>query len=175
MADLKRRFALPESPEALAAEKNAIYLELARDARAFPEMERFLRRVRARRIPVAAASGSSPHVLRRVLDAAGVTSQLDAIVSAEEVPRGKPAPDVFVEAARRLGVPAQACVAVEDSRPGVEAACRAFMRCIAVPYLVEEPLPDGFLMADLLFERGMSAFDAERAWAWLEPLLAEGL
>ncbi|HET9596999.1 MAG TPA: HAD-IA family hydrolase [Anaeromyxobacteraceae bacterium] len=172
MADLKARFGLPESPEALAAEKNAIYLELARDARAFPEMERFLRRVRARGIPVAAASGSSPAVLHVLLEATGLAALLDAIVSAEEVPRGKPAPDVFLEAARRLGAPAQACVAVEDSRPGVEAACRAFMRCIAVPYLLEDPLPDGFLMADLLFERGMSTFDADRAWAWLEPLLA---
>jgi HAD superfamily hydrolase (TIGR01509 family) len=174
MADLKRRFGLPESPEALAAEKNALYLELVRDVRAFPEMERFLRRVRARGIPVAAASGSSPDVLRRVLAASGLASQLDAIVSAEEVARGKPAPDVFLEAARRLGVPAHACVAVEDARPGVEAACRAFMRCIAVPYLAEEPLPAAFGMADLLFERGTATFDAERAWAWLAPQLAEG-
>ena len=76
------------------------------------------------------------------------------VVSAEEMPRGKPAPDVFLEAARRLGVPAHECAVVEDARFGVEAARRAFMRCIAVPYLHDKPLDDAFLMADLLFEDG---------------------
>ncbi|HEX7489825.1 MAG TPA: HAD-IA family hydrolase, partial [Anaeromyxobacteraceae bacterium] len=98
---------------------------------------------------------------------------LPIVVSAEEVPRGKPAPDVFLEAARRLGVPPHACAVVEDSQHGVEAASRAFMRCIAVPYLVDEPLPDAFLMADLLFERGMSAFDASRALDWVEERLGD--
>jgi HAD superfamily hydrolase (TIGR01509 family) len=172
MIDLKRRFELAETAHALAAEKNVLYLELARHTRAFPEMERFLRIVRARRIPVAAASGSSPSVLEHILAAAGLSRHLDIVVSAEDVPRGKPAPDVFLEAARRLAVPPQACVTVEDSSHGVEASCRAFMRCIAVPYLVEEPLADAFSMADLLFERGMSTFDATRAAAWLEPLVA---
>jgi beta-phosphoglucomutase-like phosphatase (HAD superfamily) len=93
------------------------------------------------------------------------------VVSAEEVPRGKPAPDVFLEAARRLGVPAHECAVVEDARFGVEAARRAFMRCIAVPYLHDPPLDDAFLMADLLFPDGMDGFDAGRALEWLD---AEG-
>jgi hypothetical protein len=50
----------------------------------------------------------------------------------------------------------------------VEAARRAFMRCIAVPYLHEKPLDDAFLMADLLFEDGMDGFDAVRAMEWVE-------
>jgi beta-phosphoglucomutase-like phosphatase (HAD superfamily) len=93
------------------------------------------------------------------------------VLSADEVPRGKPAPDVFLEAARRLGVPPEECLVIEDTRYGVEAAKRAFMRCIAVPYLTDPPLADAFLMADLLFPDGMKGFDADRAFGWIEPLL----
>jgi HAD superfamily hydrolase (TIGR01509 family) len=171
MVDLRRRYALPESAEALVAEKNALYLALAeRSTPVFPEMRRFLDLVRGRGLPLAVASGSSPDVLRRVLAATGLAAHLPVAVSAEEVERGKPAPDVFLEAARRLGVEAESCLAVEDSRPGVEAARRAFMRCIAVPYLTDSPLPDTFALADLLFPGGMSSFDADRAFAWVEAL-----
>ena len=172
MVDLKRRFALPASADELVARKNALYLEVARGAaRAYPAMTRLLDRVRARGLPVAIASGSSPEVLAALLAAAGLLPALGAVVSAEEVLRGKPSPDVFEEAARRLGVPAHECLAVEDSRHGVEAAKRAFMRCIAVPSLTDEPLSDRFAMADLLFEGGMTSFDADAAFRWIEDRL----
>jgi HAD superfamily hydrolase (TIGR01509 family) len=173
MIDVQRRYGLPGTPAELVEEKNAIYLEIAEaNTPVYPEMKRFLDLVRGRELPVAVASGTSPKVLTRVLAAVGLSGAFDAVVSAEEVPRGKPAPDVFVEAARRLGVPAHACLAIEDSRPGVEAAGRAFMRTMAVPYLTDAPLPDAFLMADLLFPQGMSTFDAAKAMAWLAPLLS---
>jgi HAD superfamily hydrolase (TIGR01509 family) len=172
MIDVQRRFRLPVTPEALAAEKNALYLEIAeKSTPLFPQMKRLLDLVRGRGLPVAVASGSAPEVIRRLLAAVGLGDAFGAVVSAEEVPRGKPAPDVFLEAARRLGVAPHQCLAVEDSRPGVEAAKRAFMRCIAVPYLTDQPLEDTFLMADLLFARGMESFDADRAFAWIEGLL----
>jgi beta-phosphoglucomutase-like phosphatase (HAD superfamily) len=98
---------------------------------------------------------------------------VEIVLSADEVPRGKPAPDVFLEAARRLGVPPEECLVIEDTRYGVEAAKRAFMRCIAVPYLTDPPLADAFLMADLLFPDGMKGFDADHAFAWIEPLLSK--
>ena len=172
MIDLKRRFGLAESAEELGEEKNALYLDLAAaNTRVYPEMRRFLLRVRQRGLSVAAASGSAPLVLERLLGDSGLTVHLDAVVSAEHVARGKPAPDVFLEAARRLGIPPDECLAVEDSRQGVEAACRASMRCIAVPYLLDPPLDENFLMADLLFAEGMASFTAEAAYAWLEPRL----
>jgi beta-phosphoglucomutase-like phosphatase (HAD superfamily) len=62
-------------------------------------------------------------------------------------------------------------VAVEDSHHGVEAAARAFMSCIAVPYFPDPPLDPRFAMADLLFERGMAGFDEGRAFAWIEARL----
>jgi HAD superfamily hydrolase (TIGR01509 family) len=174
MVDLRRRFRLPETPQALADEKNAIYLEIVqqRSTPVFPEMRRFLDLVRGLGLPVAVASGTSPLVLRRVLAATGLAPVFPVVVSAEDVPRGKPAPDVFLEAARQLGVAPEACVVVEDSRPGVEAARRAFMRCIAVPYLTDPPLPDTFALADLLFAEGMTTFDAEGAFAWVRELAA---
>ena len=168
MHDFVRRYGLQAAPEALAEEKNTLYLELAdRCTPVFPQMKRFLDLLAARRMPMAVASGSAPAVIRRLLDAVGLAECFEHTVSAEEVPQGKPAPDVFLEAARRLGVPPQHCVVVEDSRPGVEAALRAFMRCIAVPYLTGPSLPATFGLADLLFPEGMASFDPERADAWV--------
>lgn len=169
MVDLVRRFGLPETPSALCVEKNEVYMQIARQqTHLFPEMKRFWDMVRSRGIPLAVVSGSSPGVIHELLALVGVAGDAEVIVSAEEVERGKPAPDAFLEAARRLSIPAERCVVVEDSRYGVEAASRAFMRCIAVPYLHDEPLDDAFDLADLLFERGMDNFDADRALAWLD-------
>jgi HAD superfamily hydrolase (TIGR01509 family) len=171
MTEVKRRYGLPASPAELVDRKNRLYLAIAEaQTLVYPEMKRFWDRLRAERIPVAVASGSSPVVLERVLDAVGLAPEVEVVVSAEDVARGKPAPDIFLEAARRLGVAAHECAVVEDSRHGVEAAKRAFMRCIAVPYLTDKPLADAFLMADLLFDEGMSAFDADRAFRWVEAL-----
>ena len=172
MEDLVRRYGLPVDPRNLAEEKNAIYLEIAeRATRIYPEMKRFLDLLLAGGVPVAVASGSGPQVIERLLRAVGLEGTFGTLVSAEEVPRGKPAPDVFLEAARRLGLAPQHCLVVEDSRPGVEAACRAFMRCIAVPYLTDPPLPPVFGMADRLYPGGMETFDAEDAFAWVNARL----
>jgi HAD superfamily hydrolase (TIGR01509 family) len=173
MVDVRRRFELAVTPEELVERKNALYLEVAREKTAlYPKMARLLELVRARGLPVAIASGSSPGVLRTLLEAVGLLPGIGVVVSAEEVPLGKPQPDVFEEAARRLGIPPHECLVVEDSRHGVEAAKRAFMRCIAVPYLTDQPLPDRFAMADLLFEGGMQSFDADAAFHWIEERLA---
>jgi len=169
MEDLVRRYRLADDPQALIREKNQLYLEIALTrTRLFPEMKRFFDLVKGRGMPVAVASGSSPEVVARLLEVVGLGAEVGVVMSAEQVQRGKPAPDVFLEAARRLGVAPQECAAVEDSPAGVEAARRAFMRCIAVPYLHDKPLSDAFLMADLLFEDGMDTFDANRALDWIE-------
>ena len=169
MSDLVRRYGLPDDPAALCLEKDRAYMELAKTrTRLYPEMKRFWDLVRGRGMKVAVASGTAPEVIARLLEVVGLRTEVEVVVSAEEVPRGKPAPDVFLEAARRLSVSPQECAVVEDSRYGVEAARRAFMRCIAVPYLHEKPLDDAFLMADLLFEDGMDRFDALRALDWVE-------
>jgi HAD superfamily hydrolase (TIGR01509 family) len=88
----------------------------------------------ARDYPLGLAS-SSPHpVIAFVLERSGLDKYFTAWVSSDEVPRGKPAPDVYLEACRRLGAEPERCVAVEDSRFGIRAAKAARLRVIAIPY-----------------------------------------
>ena len=87
----------------------------------------------AARWPLAIASSSNPELIEVVLRAAGLRELFPVTVSSQEVPRGKPAPDVYLEAARRLGVEPAACTAVEDSHNGIRSAKAAGMRVVAVP------------------------------------------
>jgi HAD superfamily hydrolase (TIGR01509 family) len=90
------------------------------------------RELRARGVPVAVASSSPRERLHRTLRRALLLDAFDVTVAGDEVAHGKPAPDMFLLAAERLGVPPQACVAIEDSPPGVQAAVAAGMMTIAV-------------------------------------------
>ena len=80
------------------------------------------------------ASSSARLLIDRVIAAAGLTSQFAVTLSTEEVDRGKPAPDVYLAVAQRIGVPATRCVAVEDSSNGVRAARAAGAVVVAVPH-----------------------------------------
>ena len=82
---------------------------------------------------LALATGHEPARLRGRLDRLGVLSRFETVVLASEVERGKPAPDIFNEAARRLGVPTAQCVVVEDSLPGYQAAIAAGMAVVVCP------------------------------------------
>jgi len=79
------------------------------------------------------ASSSNRSVIDAVLEGAGIAPSFEVTVSSEEVARGKPAPDVFLEAARQLDVSPTRCAAVEDSANGIRAAHAAGMRVVAVP------------------------------------------
>jgi HAD superfamily hydrolase (TIGR01509 family) len=79
------------------------------------------------------ASSAPKSLIEAVLDASGLRSEFAAAVSSEEVARGKPAPDVYLEAAARLGVPPTACAAIEDSANGLRSAAAAGLAVIAVP------------------------------------------
>ena len=83
--------------------------------------------------PLGLASSSNRELIDAVLAAGGIAGLFRATVSSEEVARGKPAPDVYLEAARRLSVAPAACVAVEDSHNGIRSAKAAGMGCIAIP------------------------------------------
>jgi HAD superfamily hydrolase (TIGR01509 family) len=87
----------------------------------------------AARWPLALATSSNRHVIELVLEVAGLTQSFQATVSSEEVGRGKPAPDVYLEAARRLSVEPERCAAIEDSHNGIRSAAAAGMRVIAIP------------------------------------------
>ena len=104
----------------------------------------------AARWPLGLASSSNREVIDLVLEAAGLAASFKATVSSEEVPRGKPAPDVYLEAARRLGVEPERCAAVEDSENGIRSAKAASMRTIAVPNLRYPPAADAIAEADVV-------------------------
>ena len=103
----------------------------------------------ARRVPVAVASNSTSAILDRKLQAVGLTDTLQTWVSAEDVPRGKPAPDIYEEAVRRLGVAPEDALAVEDSPTGSTAAERAGLWVLGAPHGHDEPLRSHFLVESL--------------------------
>jgi HAD superfamily hydrolase (TIGR01509 family) len=100
-----------------------------------------------RRWPLALATSANRQIIELALDAAGLAGEFEATVSSEEVERGKPAPDVYLEAARRLGVPADRCVAIEDSSNGLRSAAAAGMAVIAVPNEHYPPDEDALALA----------------------------
>lgn len=168
VADWKRRYGLRAPVEELLAVKNRHYLELARtSARAYPEMRKFVELLAGEGVPLAVASGSSPEAIETILSRTGLDAQLRTIVSADEVAQGKPAPDVFLEAARRLGADPADCVVLEDAAPGAAAAHAAGMRCIAIPYVATQADAPEFAGADLLVRGGQAEFTARAAYDWL--------
>jgi HAD superfamily hydrolase (TIGR01509 family) len=102
----------------------------------------------ASRWPLAIASSSNPELIEVVLRAAGLRELFPVTVSSQEVARGKPAPDVYLEAAKRLGVEPARCVAVEDSHNGIRSAKAAGMRVVAVPNPHFPPDEDALARAD---------------------------
>jgi HAD superfamily hydrolase (TIGR01509 family) len=104
----------------------------------------------AERWPLAVASSSNPELIEVVLDTAGLHDVIPVVVSSQEVARGKPAPDVYLEAARRLGADPQACAAVEDSHNGIRSAKAAGMRVIAIPNPHFPPDAEALAHADVV-------------------------
>ncbi|MER7801642.1 HAD family phosphatase [Streptomyces parvulus] len=175
VADWKRRYALEAPVEELLAVKNRHYLELARTSvRAYPEMRALVERLADEGVPLAVASGSSREAIAAILARTGLDARLRTVVSADEVARGKPAPDVFLEAARRIGADPADCVVLEDAAPGAAAAHAAGMRCIAVPYVAAQADSPEFASAGLLVRGGQDEFTARAAYDWLLGVVRTG-
>jgi len=104
------------------------------------------------RWPLAVASSAPKSLIDAVLDASGLRPAFAAAVSSEEVARGKPAPDVYLEAAARLGVTPAACAAVEDSSNGLRSAAAAGLAVIAVPRPEYPPAPDALRQARVVLD-----------------------
>ena len=104
----------------------------------------------ASRWPLALASSSNRPLIDAVLELGGLARYFAATVSSEQVPRGKPAPDVYVEAARRLGVAPERCAAVEDSHNGIRSAKAAGMRVVAIPNPTYPPDEEALAAADVV-------------------------
>jgi HAD superfamily hydrolase (TIGR01509 family) len=107
-----------------------------------------VRRIGAR-WPLAIASSSNPELIEVVLRVSQLDELISVAVSSQEVARGKPAPDVYLEAARRLGVDATHCAAVEDSHNGLRSAHAAGMLVVAVPNPHFPPDDEALALADV--------------------------
>jgi HAD superfamily hydrolase (TIGR01509 family) len=110
-----------------------------------------VRRLSAR-WPLGLASSSNREIIEHALEMSGLAPLFRVTVSSEEVARGKPAPDVYLEAARRLGVDATRCAAIEDSGNGIRAARAADMRVVAIPNRRYPPDDDALALADVTLE-----------------------
>jgi beta-phosphoglucomutase family hydrolase len=122
---------LPLDPAQLAEDKERTYRQSVSTVTAIEKVVAIARAARGR-LPLAVASGSHRALVESTLAAIGTLDWWQAIVAAEDVTHPKPAPDVFLEAARRLGVPPDACTVYEDADLGLEAARRAGMKAVDI-------------------------------------------
>jgi mannitol-1-/sugar-/sorbitol-6-/2-deoxyglucose-6-phosphatase len=99
---------------------------------------------RDRGVRLALASSSSFEIIRQTIEALGLTNEFEILHSAENELHGKPSPDVYVTTLRMLGVSAEACLAIEDSRNGISSAKAAGLTCIAIP----DPLSEDMTLFD---------------------------
>ena len=127
-------YGLTLDPRRVVEEKEQLYLELLHEVRLIEPVATFARHIAETR-PVAVVTGGGPEIAYPALDATGLRDLFPVVVTPEDVPpgRGKPAPDMFLLAAARLGVAADRCLAFEDAVPGVEAATAAGMQVVLVP------------------------------------------
>ena len=132
---LSREQGLPIDHIAVAFEKEAEYLPLIDQVEPIGRIVAIAREHYGK-LPMAVASGGSRNVIPRVLDRLGILGLFQAIVTSEDVERQKPAPDIFLEAARRLGVPPEFCRAYEDTDLGLEAIRAAGMEAVDVRVLL---------------------------------------
>jgi HAD superfamily hydrolase (TIGR01509 family) len=143
---------LPEPPEEINREVVERLTSIYRDQLpVIPGAREAIERLAAH-WPLGLASSSNRELIDLVLDLLGVAQLFEATVSSEEVARGKPAPDVYLEAARRLGVDPSRAAAVEDSRNGILSAKEAGMRVIAIPNGRFPPGAEALAQADLVLD-----------------------
>ncbi len=116
---------------AVAKEKEAEYLPLIAQVEPINAVVAIAREQRGR-LPLAVASGGTRRIIEQVLEHLEIRPLFDAIVTSEDVQRQKPAPDIFLESARRLGVPPERCRAYEDSELGLQAIRAAGMEAVDV-------------------------------------------
>ena len=149
----RRLYPAADLGDGLIDEKEQEFFEAARGRlRAFPGLKRVLRRLEAGAVPMAVASSGRHRKIRFSLKTAGLEGFFDAVCSASDVARGKPAPDLFLRAAGLLGAEPGTCNVVEDSVPGIAAAKAAGMKALGFT----SSHPAGVLLdagADVAFSR----------------------
>jgi HAD superfamily hydrolase (TIGR01509 family) len=143
---------LPEPPEEISREVVQRLSDLYRERLPVIEGAREAVERLAARWPLGLASSSNRELIDLALELLGVQHLFLATVSSEEVARGKPAPDVYREAARRLGVDPEHAAAIEDSHNGILAAKASWMRVIAIPNRHFPPGEEALAQADVVLD-----------------------
>ncbi len=156
---LKDRFGLAHPVEQYVRAKAIEVIGILRGNLApNPGVCELLLELRMRALPACVASSSVPMLIDAVVDSLGLRSSFAGLYSASEVARGKPAPDLFLHAAARSGVPPEHCLVIEDAPNGIEAARAAGMRVVAVR--TETTAGLDLSAADLVLD-SLTAFDPE--------------
>jgi HAD superfamily hydrolase (TIGR01509 family) len=125
-------YKLTIDPEGVFHHKESLFMEIQADAKLIEPVVALARRVAATH-PVAIASGGPREVVRRSLELAGLAALFPVVVSADDVVHGKPAPDMFLLAAKQMNVSPVKCLVFEDAEPGMRAAEAAGMKWVRVP------------------------------------------
>ena len=129
---LNERHGLNLPVEDTVAQKESIFLELSPQIAAIEPVVALARQFHGTK-PLAVASGGHRRIVLNTLGALGIADLFQAVVTAEDYERGKPAPDPFLEAARQLNVSPEQCLVFEDTATGIAAAHAAGMKCVLVP------------------------------------------
>ncbi len=132
VVELNDEYNLKLDPGAVALAKREAFLRRLPTVTMIDEVAEFAQSLRGK-IPMAIATGGTRMVIEKTLKAAGISDWFDEVVTADDVAEGKPAPDIFLHAAKLLGVQPSRCLALEDAPAGILAAQRAGMMVIAVP------------------------------------------
>ena len=137
---LINHYNLGEGVDEIVAERNQLIAELFKEhLQPVPHVLELLRSVRDSEIKTGLASSSPKELVDLALGRLNITGLFDLILSGDQVARGKPAPDIYLTAARELGVSNESCLVIEDAPHGVAAAKAAGMRCLAISTSASEP------------------------------------
>ena len=132
VVDLNSEYGLKLDPSAIALAKREAFLKKLHMVEFINEVADFARSLRGR-VPLAVASGGSRYVVEKTLRLLDCSDWFDEVVTADDVVNGKPSPDIFLHAAKLLGVAPEKCLVIEDAPPGVLAAQAAGMKVITIP------------------------------------------
>lgn len=132
--DMVSRYHLKISPQELLERKDAVFTQLL-PGNVVPQkgLYELMEQLRAHGYKTAVASGALLSAIEQIIKALKLENSFDILCSAEAVAHGKPAPDLFLFAAKKLNVPPAECLVLEDAPPGVQAARAAGMKCFAIP------------------------------------------
>lgn len=132
VVELNDEYDLKLNPEAVALAKREAFLKRMNSVTLIEEVAAFAESLRGK-VPMAIATGGTRMVVEKTLKSVGVSDWFDEVVTADDVVEGKPSPEIFLKAAKLLGVDPTRCLVLEDAPAGILAAQRAGMQVIAIP------------------------------------------